>query len=256
MNPTGMPKSKSLLMSLALLLVGGGTAVAPQSALAVVPCTPPVCASEYTQLMNNYELIMQYKAQIDQYKAQLDQYQTQLKQYEQMYIDGTAYQATPGFREDIEARFPERDINKYVVETCGRAPKNNPVGLQQRDYCVAIVQTQNRRYNAMRALLQDVAKNDADLGKASVERKRIPKENLGALEANTNLITSIHTKMQNDVQSAKYTMDAYNAALATLNADMVRSANAALNNKNDLLGTAVQGATLKLALRAARLRER
>ncbi|MCI4566753.1 hypothetical protein [Lysobacter sp. CFH 32150] len=256
MSPTSTLKSKPLFMFLALLLIGGGAAVMPRPAQAVVPCTPPLCASEYTQLMNNYELIMQYKAQIDQYTAQLDQYRTQLKQYEQMYIQGTAYQATPGFRENIEERFPERDINQGVAEACGTAPKKNPVGLQQRDYCVAIVQTQNRRYNAMRALLKDVAKNDADLADASSERRRIPKENLGALQANTNLIASIHTKMQNDVQSAKYTMDAYNAALTTLNDDMVRSANVALKNKNDLLGTAVQGATLHLALKAARLRDR
>jgi hypothetical protein len=62
--------------------------------------------------------------------------------------------------------------------------------------------------------------------------------------------------MQNDIQNAKYTMDAYNAALATLNDDMVRSAKAALKNENGLLGTAAQGMVLKGALRAARLRER
>jgi hypothetical protein len=258
MHPTSMLKSKSkpVFVSLALLMVGGGAVVVPRPAQAIVPCTPPLCASEYTQLMNNIELVTQYAKQVEQYKQQIEQYQTQLKQYQQMYVKGTAYKATPGFRENIENQFPERPINQYVDESCGTAPKENPVGAPQRAYCVATIQTQNRRYNAMRALLKDVAKNDSDLAAASAEREGIQPEDQGALQANTNKIASINSKMQNDVQNAKYTMDAYNAALATLNDDMVRSANAALKNKNNLLGTAVQGAILKVALRAARLRDR
>lgn len=256
MNLIRMFKPRPRFMLLAMMLIGGSGALTPRPAQAIVPCYPPACASEYTQLLNNFELVTQYAKQVEQYKQQIQQYQTQLKQYQQMYVKGTAYKATPGFREDVESQFPQRDINQSVDESCGKAAKENPVGATQRAYCVAIIQTQNRRYNAMRALLKDVAKNDADLAAASTERESIQPEDQGALQANTNKIASINSKMQNDVQNAKYTMDAYNAALATLNDDMVRSAKAALKNENGLLGAAVQGLVLKGALRAARLRDR
>jgi DNA repair exonuclease SbcCD ATPase subunit len=255
MNQTSMPTSKQVFVFLAPLLLGG-SALFSRPARAIVPCTPPLCASEYTQLMNNIELVTQYAKQVEQYKQQVEQYQTQLKQYQQMYVKGTAYKATPGFRENIESQFPERPIDQAVDESCGTAPKENPVGTTQGAYCVATIKPQNRRYNAMRSLLKDVAKNDADLAVASSEREKIQPEDQGALQANTNKIAAINSKMQNDVQNARYTMDAYNSALATLNDDMVRSANAALKNQNGLLGTVVQGATLHQALRAARRRDR
>ena len=40
-------------------------------------------ASEFTQVMNNVELVMQYAKQVQQYQTQLQQYQAQLKNLEQ-----------------------------------------------------------------------------------------------------------------------------------------------------------------------------
>ena len=202
------------------------------------------------------QMYAEYTKQLEQLTTQINQLQTQVKQYQQMYVKGVAYKPALAYRENIEERFPARAINEGVSEGCGSKPKNNPVGPQQYDYCVAIVQTQNRRYNAMRQLLKDVGENDKQLEAARSERENIGETDQGALQANTNKVASIESKMQNDIQNAKYTMDAYDAVLATLQTDMVRSAQAALNNRNQLLGTAVQGAALKLALRAARSRDR
>lgn len=202
------------------------------------------------------QMYAEYSKQLEQLTTQINQLQTQVKQYQQMYVKGVAYKPALAYRENIEERFPARGISEGVAESCGSKPKNNPVGPQQYDYCVAMVQTQNRRYNAMRQLLKDVAENDKQLEAARQERENIGETDQGALQANTNKVASIESKMQNDIQNAKYTMDAYDAVLATLNSDMVRSAQAALNNRNELLGTAVQGASLKLALRAARERDR
>lgn len=202
------------------------------------------------------QMYAEYAKQLEQLTTQINQLQTQVKQYQQMYVKGTAYKPALAYRENIEQRFPAREIGEGVKEWCGSKPRNNPVGPQQYDYCVATIQTQNRRYNAMRQLLKDVAENDKQLEAARVERENIGETDQGALQANTNKVASIESKMQNDIQNAKYTMDAYDAVLATLQADMVRSAQTALNNKNELLGTAVQGGALKLALRAARSRDR
>lgn len=203
------------------------------------------------------QMYAEYGKQLEQYARQVEQLQTQVAQYQQMYVKGTTYKPAPSYRENIEERFPARALGDGVAESCGSSPKNNPVGQQQYNYCVAIIQTQNRRYNAMRQLLQDVAENDQALEEARSEREHgIDPKDQGALQANTNKIMSIQSKMQNDIQNAKYMMDAYDAALATLNTDMVRAANTALKNQNNLLGPAVQGAALKLALQAARQRDR
>lgn len=249
------PRTGTMFSSLALLALAGVGALTPKSAHAIVPCTPPLCSSEYTQVMNNLQLANQYRQQIQQYQQQIEQYRTQLEQYKQMFIQGTAYKPDPSYREDLDARFPARGVNEGVTEICGSAPKNNPVGPQQFSNCIAKVQTQNRRYNAMRELLKDVAANDKALEEARVERSKIDPQAQGALQANSNKMMSIQSKMQNDVQNGKYTIDAYNQMLEAMNDETARLARQALDREN-LGRTIVQGAALKLALRAARSRDR
>ncbi|QNP40873.1 hypothetical protein [Lysobacter solisilvae (ex Woo and Kim 2020)] len=256
MSQSIMRRPEALLQTLAVLALLGGGLLVPRQALAVVPCTPPLCASEYTQLMNNIQLASQYAQQIQQFQKQIDQYRTQLEQYKQMFITGTPYKPTPSYRVNIDERFPERGINDKVAEFCGSAPKNNPVGVGQYANCVAKIQTENRRYNAMRELLKEVEANDKALEEARLERAGIDPEAQGALQANSNKMMSIQSKMQNDVQNGKYTIDAYNSMLVALNEETARLARGALNNENELLGTVVQGAALKLALKAARSRDR
>lgn len=251
-----MFKSKSFFMPAALLLVSGGALLMPRQANAVVPCTPPLCASEYTQLMNNIQLVTQYAKQVDQYKKQIEQYQTQLKQYQQMYIKGSIYKAAPGFRANVQAQFPARGLNDGLEALCGNGKRKNPVAVEQYNNCVASVQTRNRRYNVVRTLLQDVAQNDADLAAASAERAALSAEDQGALQANTNKIAAINAKLQNDLQNARYTIDAYNAVLANINDDTVARAKIALGNADKLTGEVVQGLALKAGLRAARSRDR
>jgi hypothetical protein len=179
-----------------------------------------------------------------------------LEQYKQMFIKGTAYKPEPSYRVDIDERFPERGVNDSVTEFCGSKPRRNPVGIEQFANCIAKVQTQNRRYNAMRELLKEVEANDKALEEARLERAGIDPEAQGALQANSNKMMSIQSKMQNDVQNGKYTIDAYNAMLVALNDETARLARVALDNENGLLGTVVQGAALKMALKAARTRDR
>jgi len=194
----------------------------------------------------------QYGKQIQQYQKQLQQYQQQIKQYEQQYVKGDAFQGKPGFRE----KFTERGLNAGVIDRCGQSPSNNPVGPEQYKYCVAIVQTENRRFNAMIKVLQDVEKRDEELQATYRERTGINQADAGQLQSNSNRVLAIQGQMQNDVQNAKTIMETYDALLRGLKEDQVRTANSALKKKGSLLGSAVQGAALSAALRGARARRR
>lgn len=236
----------TLLMLLSIFLAGGA------SAQAVV--TDPA----HTQLtMTGWikELISQGKQhaqQIQQYQKQIQEYNQQVKQYQQMLVNLRGFKGGPGYRE----KFPERHVNTGVLEKCGSSPSKNPVGLEQHKYCTAIVQTQNRRFNAMVNVLRDVEKRDDELQAAYTERASIKADDLGDLQSNTNHILAIQGQMQNDVQSAKTMMETYDALLLGLKDDQVGAANSALKNKGGLLGDVVQGVALRTALKAARTRER
>lgn len=196
--------------------------------------------------------IAQYQQMINNYRQEIEQLQTLNKQYEQALVNGDTFDGEPGYRE----KFEQRLLNDGVEESCGSEPKNNPVGPQQYDYCVAIVRTENRRFNAMVRMLEDVEERDRQLKEAVEERRRIGKDEQGKLESNTNRILSLQSQLQNDVQNSATLMDAYEAALTSLREDQIRTANTALKSQSTLLGNATQGAALKLALRAARARER
>lgn len=245
-------KSTINLLVLFLLAVSGLVAAGAANAQAVV--TDPV----HTQLTLTgwiKELIaqgQQYGKQIQQYQKQVQQYEQQIKQYEQQYVKGSAFQGKPGPREN----FTERGLDDGIVERCGSQPAKNPVGSQQFDHCKQIVRTENRRFNAMVLVLREVIKTDNALEETYKERADIKETDQGALQANSNRILAIQTKLQNDVQSAKTVMETYDALLRGLKEDQVRMANSALKKKGGLIDAAVQGAALRLALRAARSRER
>lgn len=256
----GLELAVSLAITCAMLCAGSANATGiPVVDGAHLGINQVAWGSNYGQLATQYsKQLQQYQKQLQQYLTQINQYKTQIDQYKQMYVKGISYKPAPSYRENIDERFPERDVNEGVAENCGEKAANNPVGPEQRRYCIAIIQTQNRRYNAVRELLNDVKENDKDLADARAEREKIPLENLGELEANTNRITSIQSKMQNDIQNAKYLMDAYEAALATLKNDMVRKADLALFKKNqsnsgwqDAVAPLVQAKVLDKVLDAA-----
>lgn len=259
-RPSGLGLAASLALACAMVSAGSANATGiPVVDGAHLGINKIAWGSNYGQLATQYgKQLQQYQKQLQQYLTQINQYKTQIDQYKQMYVNGVAYKPAPSYRENVDERFPERSVNDGVVENCGEKAPNNPVGAKQHQICVAIVQTQNRRYNAVRALLDDVKENDKELAAARTEREGIPKENLGQLEANSNRIASIQSKMENDVQNARYLMDAYEAALNTLNTDMVQAAGVALYKKNqtnsgwrDAVAPLVQAKVLDKVLDAA-----
>lgn len=194
--------------------------------------------------------IAQYQQMWQDYQSQIDQLSTLDKQYQQALVAGAAYDGNPGHRE----QFAQRGLDDGLADRCGTEPRNNPSGVEQHMYCSAIVSTENRRFNAMVAMLEDVEARDAELRATYAERAGIGADEQGKLASNTNRILAIQGQLQNDVQNAETLLGAYDATLRTLQADQVRAANKSFRNPGtDQL---IQGAALKVALRAARLRER
>lgn len=187
-----------------------------------------------------------------EYYRQGLQYEQQIKQFDQMSIIGEVVKTKPGYRETIK----ERPVSEGVKERCGEAPANNPVGLEQYQYCVAIVQTENLRFNAIAKFIEDVRMRDDQMKAANKERDNTKKDENGKLISNSNRILSIQTQQQNDVQNAVNLLSAYDASLESLRKSQADAANTAFKGKDSLLDEAVQGAALHLALKAARNRDR
>ena len=237
----GMPRR---WLVVAVLGLSGGFATGPASAQWAVVDLPHT-------IKTALGWVAQYQQMIEDYKRQVEQLQTLDRQYEQALVTGDAYSGDSGHREN----FMPLDIDAGVDERCGAASTRQPKGAELHAHCVAIVRTENRRFNALVAMLADVDKRDEELRAAYAERGAIKPEEEGKLASNTNRILSIQGQLQNDVQSGERLMSAYDSALRTLRESHVRVANEALEGA-PAGGELLQGAMLKVALRAARERER
>ena len=194
--------------------------------------------------------VAQYQQMIETYQRQVEQLQTLDKQYKQALVTGEAYSGNAGYREHFEERDQDADLEKR----CGASPAKHPMGAEQHAYCTAMVRIENRRFNAVVAMLKDVSERDEELRAAYAERAGIGEAEEGKLASNTNRILSIQGQLQNDVQNSEQLLAAYDTTLRTLRENHVRVANEAL--KGSAGGAVVQGLALKLALRAARERDR
>ena len=220
-----------------------GLAVAPASAQWAVVDLPHTVKTAIGWMA-------QYQQMIEDYQRQVEQLRTLDKQYEQALVTGQAYSGSRGYRE----RFHPRGDDEGLAERCGTRPARHRKGGEQRAYCISIVRTENRRFNAVVAMLEDVDARDQELRDAYAERASIGREEEGKLASNSNRILSIQGQLQNDVENAERLLAAYDAALRSLRENHVRLANEALQGTP---GQAVaQGVALKLALRAARERDR
>lgn len=195
--------------------------------------------------------VAQYQQMIEDYKQQGEQLRSLDKQFEQSLVTGQGYDGEKGHREN----FTELAADEGVAERCGTTAPKTPKGTELHAYCVSIVRTENRRFNALVAMLDDVNARDRELRAAYEERNGIREEEEGKLASNTNRILSIQGQLQNDVQSGERLTSAYDSALRGLRDNHVRLANEALGSAS-ATDPMVQGALLKLALRGARERDR
>lgn len=208
--------------------------------------------------------IEQYAQKAQELSRQIEQLQTQIKQYEQMQLKGSSFNSQTGYREDIDSTFPERQVNDGVQDKCGRTAPTSGANLdvrkQQYELCVRIVQTENRRYNMMRKVLEGIQEKDKRIQDLIAERNALGADEYGRLAVINTNIAALETQQQNDLQNNHTMLEAYNTFLLGLHEENQRVAAIALKGSSarssGIVGEIVSYGTLKLALQVARQRDR
>ncbi|MGY1519392.1 hypothetical protein [Luteimonas sp. A482] len=243
---------------LAALTVGLVTSTA---ALGVDVVTDPIHT-----ITNKIAWIAQYQQKYDQLRRQIQQYEAQIRDLEQKYVKGQAFKGGAGYRETLA----ERGLNDFVEETCGnsdalpKAPHRiAKISQRQLQNCIAIVQTENTRYNVMVKILSRLSERDREMDVIRRQAENVPEDQPGALDRVDNNIAQLEARLTTDVQNASTLLGAYDAALQALHTEQVRLGQAAFSDDAarkggiaGLLDTTIQYGTLKAALGVARSRER
>lgn len=202
---------------------------------------------------------MQYQQMLENLRNQIESLKQQAEALRQKLVGGAAYKGGAGYREALK----ERDINAFVDKRCGDASKlpgaptrvKETVAIQFRN-CVTIVQTENRRYNVVAKVMADLAERDKELDEIRDLAGKVPPENPGELERLNNNIAQVEARMSADMQNSRTLLEAYDAHLRVLNNDQVQVGRSAFRDDPGLAGSIVQYGALKVALKAARSRER
>ncbi len=217
-------------------------------------------------ITNKIAWIAQYQQKYDQLRRQIQQYETQLRELEQKYVKGEAFKGGAGYRETLA----ERGLNDFVDERCGDAaalPKVPrriaEISQRQHQNCMAIVQTENTRYNVMVKILNRLAERDREMDQIRRQAENVPADQPGALDRVDNNIAQLEARLTTDVQNASTLLGAYDAALQALHTEQVWLGQAAFSDEAarkggiaGLMNNAIQYGTLKAALGVARRRDR
>lgn len=217
-------------------------------------------------ITNKLAWIAQYQQKYDQLRRQIQQYEAQLRDLEQKYVRGQAFKGGAGYRETLA----ERGLNDFVDERCGsadslpRAPARiAEISRRQLQNCMAIVQTENTRYNVMVKILNRLSERDREMDEIRRQAENVPEDQPGALDRVDNNIAQLEARVTADVQNASTLLGAYDAALQALHTEQVWLGQAAFSDEAarkggiaGLMDTAVQYGTLKAALGVARRRDR
>jgi len=231
-----------LLVTLVLPAIMAAGTLMPKSAHAVVPCTPPLCASEYTQFLNNYELVMSYYKQIEQYK-------TQIEQYKQQFIRGQIFRQ----RALKTADFKKRLLDEGLADRCPGGLKSLLSASTASEKCALMVRTENARYNAVVDVLNKAKERDRELAEIYEERAKIPEANTGELLANTNRLQAFLGRVTSDMQSARTQTESYDTMIGILKQEQAMAAKETLDGG---ASGAIRGVALHEALQSVRRSDR
>jgi len=210
--------------------------------------------------VNKFAWVAQYQQMYQELQRQMEQYRTQIRELEQKYVNGPSFSGGLGYRETLS----ERGLNDYVVERCGSGNglRTGPAQLKdiaERQFknCVAIIQTENTRYNVMVRILKNLDVRDRQMEELKKQAAAVPADQPGSLERVKANIAQLEAYVGLDIQNANTLLSAYDASLKALNTEQVWLGQAAFNGKGrGLLQEVVQYGALKGALQVARSRER
>ncbi|TQM17376.1 type IV secretion system VirB5/TraC/TraE/TrbJ family protein [Pseudoxanthomonas sp. 3HH-4] len=210
--------------------------------------------------INKFAWVAQYRQMYQELQRQMEQYRTQIRELEQKYVNGPSFNGGLGYRETLS----ERSLNDYVAERCGSGSglRTGPAQIKdiaERQFrnCVAIIQTENTRYNVMVRILKNLDVRDRQMEELKRQAAGVPADQPGALERVKANIAQLEAYVALDIQNANTLLNAYDASLKALNTEQVWLGQAAFNGKGrGLLDEVVQYGALKGALQVARSRER
>ncbi|SDQ36576.1 hypothetical protein SAMN05428982_0837 [Pseudoxanthomonas sp. CF385] len=210
--------------------------------------------------VNKFAWVAQYQQMYQELQRQMEQYRTQIRELEQKYVSGPSFSGAAGYRETLS----ERGLNDYVAERCGAGAglRTGPAQIKEiaeRQFrnCVAIIQTENTRYNVMVRVLKNLDVRDRQMEELKRQAASVPADQPGALERVKANIAQLEAYVELDLQNATTLLSAYDASLKALNTEQVWLGQAAFNGKKSgLVDTVVQYGALKGALEVARSRER
>ena len=206
---------------------------------------------------NTFESVKQLQEMKRSYDKLNDQYKELQKQYNQQLVAGMSYFG----RDGVKVKLDRRPLGYGVAERC--TDIKNP-GPKQKELCTALVQTQNRQYNAMVDLQELTEAREGELKDIYKERSEIKPEEAGRLQANTNRLLSFQARTQVDLQNAQNLLEAYGGQVRVLESEHSKAAQAVIEgeqsgSKLDLkrLGQGgMRSAALKAAFEVAKRRER
>lgn len=227
-------------------------------ALASIAWTAPARAIDLVfDPKNTAESIKQVKEMRRAYDKLNDQYLELKKQYDQQLVEGLAYSGRDGVRVRIDRRLLGHGVAQRCTDLSNPAP-------QQKQLCVALVQTLNRQFNAMVDLQELSQAREGELKDIYRERSGIRPDQAGRLQANSNRLLSFQARAQVDVQNAQNLLEAYGGQVRVLEAEHAKAAQAVIDGPRDgntlaphrFAQGGLRAAALKAAFETAKRRER
>ena len=206
---------------------------------------------------NTTESMKQLEEMKRSYDKLNDQYKELQKQYNQQLVNGMSYFG----RDGVKVKLDRRPLGFGVAERC--TDIKNP-GPKQKELCAALVQTQNRQFNAMVDLQELTEAREGELKDIYKERAEIRPDEAGRLQANSNRLLSFQARTQVDLQNAQNLLEAYGGQVRVLELEHSKAAQAVIDgehtgSKLDLrrLGQGgMRAAALKTAFEIAKRRDR
>lgn len=260
------------LKSLATLGLLLASLVAAGSAGAQIPVTDGahIGINNFAWIEQQRQMVADELKQAEQIQNQIQQIETKLRDMQQQLVNGAKFEGTKGHR---DATLTERSETEFLDEICGPlsnsgfasflpgaltgAKRVNEARERQYGSCVLLVQAENRRFNIVVKTLDTIKQRDQEIARLRADSLAASGEDRGRIARNNNSIAQLEAQHALDVENAQRTLQAYDALIATLKSEMSRAGQSAFNNRrSSIYGQVVQYGTLKVALTAARQRER
>jgi conjugal transfer/entry exclusion protein len=241
------------------------------SAAAQTPVTDGIHigTSKFAWIEQQRQMIADELKQAEQIRNQLQQIQTQIQDLREQQVIGQKLELNLGPR---ETNLQRREVTRFLAERCGSlAAGGGGIGSlmnmgvsdrvkeareRQHAACTALVQEENKRHNFIVETLESIQERDRQIMRLRSESANIKADERGKLQNNTNAINQLMVAQEQEVENARRVLQYYEQQINGLKDEMAWAGQYAFSNKRSLLGHAVQYGTLKLALQAARQRDR